>query len=647
MAEARGYRPIADYAAIGDCHGCALIAKDGGIDWCCFDRFDAEPMFLRILDAGRGGYLAITPSNVVAASRAYLPGTNIVRTEFRTPTGVLAVTDFMPLGRSAKAGPNDYVDVEAPGWLVRRMEVLQGEVDLDIVCRPAREFALAKVAFRPDDCGYEIVGTKRAVRSDLRLDVLGDCVQANAALRAGDRRFIVLAPVDHRVDSATVDALFAVTQAYWREWIGYCRHEGPYRAFVERSALALKMMTFPPEGTCVAAPTTSLPEAIGGVRNWDYRFCWIRDASLMLHALSSLGYSGESDRFFDFLCRMMESGVRNLQIMYGLAGERELEERTLDQLEGYAGSRPVRIGNAAHDQRQSDLYGYILEGALIYRKLGRAIGKGDKLVLAQIADFIGECWALPDNGIWEMRAAPRHFVHSKAMCWVVVDRAIRLLGERREWVDLRERIWQEILRRGRDPTGGHLLQTYDEGGPRAVDAALLQLAVLGLPMDVAMIRSTRLAVERELRTGDFLSRYKGADGVPGSDGAFLVCSFWLVDSLLAEGEGEEATRLFERLLACANDVGLYSEEIDPPSKAFLGNFPQAFTHLGLINTAVSLTLFRKYGAEGVRGGYADRAHRSVRATFGWRGVLAALLSTGRIRLRSSSASKLRIDLKRQ
>jgi len=495
-------------------------------------------------------------------------------------------------------------------------------------------------ALRPVDAGFELEGAGLALRSDLALEAEGSRIVARVRLAAGARRFVVLAPTAARVDAAAVDAVLAVTEAYWREWIAYCRYSGPHKAFVERSALVLKMMTYPPKGTCVAAMTTSLPEAIGGPRNWDYRYCWIRDASLMLHALASLGYSGESDRFFGFLCEKIGEGAKNLKLMYGIGGERDIDESELAHLDGYAGSRPVRIGNGAHDQRQTDLYGYILEGALIYKKLGRAINPGDEKALAEIADFIAEVWSLPDSGIWEARDEPRHFVHSKAMCWVVLDRAIQLLGERAEWVELRGKIWDEILARGRDASDGRLLQSYEDHGAANVDAALLQLAVLGLPLEVATLRSTRLAVERELQVGDFLLRYKRADGLAGGEGAFLVCSFWHVDSLLAEGEGEAATRLFERLLGCANDVGLYAEEIDPHSGAFLGNFPQAFTHLGLINTAVSLGLFQKYGPEAVRGGYADRARRSVRSTFGWRGVLAALLSTGHIRLFSSRASRM-------
>jgi alpha,alpha-trehalase len=632
MAERRGYRPIADYAAIGDCHGCALVASDGAIDWACFERFDAAPHFSRLLDAEKGGYLAVSPSGEFEVARAYLPGTNMLRTVFRTSSGEAAVTDFMPLGREPGSGPNDYVRVRAPGCLVRRIECTGGTLEMRIVCRRPIESAGDLGAFSPREDG-------RSIRGDIPFDAAAGGLEATITLRAGERRFVAVSPEDCALDAPIVERWFETTRAYWREWIGYCRYAGPYAAQVERSALALKLMTFPHTGACVAALTTSLPEQLGGERNWDYRFCWIRDASLMLHALAGIGYAAEAHGFFGFLCDRLQSGIENLQVMYGIGGEAHLAERVLPQLDGYRGSRPVRAGNAAFSQGQIDLYGYILEGACVYESLGGRLSRDDREALAKVADFIERCWLLPDSGIWEMRGPPRHHVHSKAMCWVVLDRAIRLFGARPGWAALREEIRKAILQRGRHPDG-HLLQSFGAGDGAGVDAALLQLPALGFPLDAATLRRTRLAVERELSAGEFLVRYRSPDGVPGADGAFLACSFWHVDALLAEGEAEAATRLFERLLAAANDVGLYAEEMDPGSGDFLGNFPQAFTHLALVNTAVSLDLYRRKGPAGIRGGYAERAQRSVGATVGWRGVAAAFLRTGKVRLRSSRASLL-------
>lgn len=644
MDKAPRYRPIEDYAAIGDCHGSALVARDGSVDWCCFGRFDAEPLFCRVLDAKRGGFLSIAPTSEHLVSRGYLPGTNVLRTEFRSERGSVAITDFMPLGRRPDAGANDYVSVNAPGWLVRRIEGTGGSIELDVEFRGSLGFA-GSASLRSAERGIAMDSRGEMLRSDIPLRIEADVARGSVRISAGERRFVVLAPAGHNVDASAVDSLLAITTAYWREWCDYNRYRGVYRAQVERSALALKMMTFPPTGACVAALTTSLPEEIGGERNWDYRYCWIRDASLMLHALSSLGYSAESRAFFDFLCDLLAGGVEKLQVMYGIAQETDLHERCLD-LEGYRGSRPVRVGNAAHGQDQIDLYGYLLEGALIFRLLGGTLSREDARALAAVADFIEGCWQRPDSGIWEMRGPPRHFVHSKAMCWIVLDRAIKLLGHRAHWSRLRDTIWREILEKGRDAEHGHLLQSFDAHDSSEVDAALLQLACMGLPIDADTMRRTRLAVERHLGRGDFLERYRAADGLRGGEGVFLVCSFWHVDALLAEGERDAAVRGFERLLSIANDVGLYSEEYDPAAGNFLGNFPQAFTHLGLINTAVGLELLDKRGVEAVRAGYAERARSSVRATFGWRGALAALLGTGRLRLRSSRASRLDSSLPR-
>src|SRR5438105_5882012 len=636
-----GDRPIADYAIVGDCHGSALVAKDGSVDWCALGRFDADPICMRLLDARRGGFLGIRPRGDYRSTRAYLPRTNILRTEFATATGRAALTDWMALGRTRDAGPNDYVSVAAPGWLVRRIEALEGRIELDIECRASLEYGRRFAGFTRRGKAALIEGTPLALHSDIALTLADAAASATIRLEAGERRYVALAPAADTVDDATIDALFEVTRAFWTEWIGFCRYDGPYTAQVERSALVLKLLTYAPSGACVAAPTTSLPEEIGGERNWDYRYCWIRDASLMLHALSALGYSGEAHRFWDFLCRRLEDGVAELQIMYGIEGESDLDERVLDHLAGYRASRPVRVGNAAHAQRQIDLYGYVFEGGWTYRKLGAGVTHGDRAVLACVADFIEGCWSEPGTGLWESRGPMRHYVHSKAMCWVVLDRAVKLLGANDRWEGLRDRIWRELCDKGR--VDGHFVQAMGEGDGRRVDAALLQLATLGLPVDHDTMRATRLAVERELTRGDFLERYTTEDGVAGGEGAFLVCSFWHVDALLAEGEHDAARRLFERLLACANDVGLYSEEIDPASGDLLGNFPQAFTHLGLVNSAVNLRLHERHGTHAVRAGYAERAHRSVTATFGWRGVLAAFLSTGRIRVFGSRASRLALD----
>ncbi len=319
--------------------------------------------------------------------------------------------------------------------------------------------------------------------------------------------------------------------------------------------------------------------------------------------------------------------------------EHALHEHELDHLDGYRKSRPVRTGNGAYDQRQSDLYGYLLEGAMTYRALGGQVSAEERESFARVADFVTGCVEEPDTGLWEIRGPMQHFVHSKAMCWVVIDRAIRLVGKRPEWLATRDRIWRDIEERGRSPEG-HFVQSFSAPEDAQLDAALVQLHMMGLPADKEALCLTREAVERELRRGDFLLRYTSEDGLEGKEGGFLICSFWLVDALLYEGRGAEARALFQRLLELANDVGLYSEECDLQSGALLGNFPQAFTHLGLVGSAVNLELFEKHGAAGLRGSYADRARRSVWATFGWKGVLSGLVQSRRINFFSSKKSRL-------
>jgi len=635
----REYRPIKEYAAIGDCHGTALVASDGGIDWCCLARFDAEPIFCRLLDRERGGYLSLQPNRLFETRRAYLPGTNILRTHFVTPEGEVDVIDFMPVGRCVNAGLHDYVHLAAPGCLLRRIECTRGSVEMRAEYKPSSQFASVAPSLVTVDGAIGMEAGKPILCSDMPFDITGSHAAGGARLTAGERRFIALG-AGGKIDADRVEYLYGVTKSFWKEWIGYCRYRGPYEAAVNRSALVLKLMTYAPSGGIVAALTTSLPEELGGSRNWDYRYCWVRDAMLTLHALGSLGYSGEARCFYSFLTEVLKEPIKNLQVMYGIAMERELEERDLVHLEGYGASRPVRIGNGAYRQRQSDLYGYIMEGLLMRKALGGALTHNDEDGIVQMVDFIAECYTQPDMGLWEARTVPRHYVHSKIMCWVVVDRAIRLLGERSDWTRLRQRMWSDLMAHGRAPSG-HLVQAFDTAGAGATDAALLQCALLDLPLDAHALSATRMAVERELREGDFVKRYATEDGLSGEEGAFFVCSFWLVDALLAEGAHDEAETLFQRLLSRANDVGLYAEEASVRSGEFLGNFPQAFTHLGLIGAAVNLELSRKHGSAAIRGTYADRARRAVGATFGWRGVWAALLQSGHFRLFSSRRSKLR------
>ncbi len=634
----RDYAPIGDYALIGDCHGAALVSKAGSIDWCCLGRFDAAPIFCRILDAARGGAFSLAPSEGFEAQRAYLEGTNILVTRFQTASGSVVVEDFMPVGRRPGSGVHDYVHLVAPGQVVRLVTGVSGSVEVAMNFRPSRDYARAEVRLEAAP-GHIRSGFGPVLHHPPgEVEIEGDTARGRWRIGAGETRAFVLSAAEAGGDAAADAArLRAITRSFWSEWIGYCRYDGPHRAAVRRSALALKLLTFAPTGAIVAAPTTSLPEEIGGTRNWDYRFCWLRDSVFALYALAVIGYGGEARRFSDFLGLACKDCAPDIAIMYGIGGETELPEVELTHLSGYRDSAPVRIGNGAHDQRQMDVFGEMLDWADIYCAIGGRFDDASKAMHASLADHVAESWQEPDQGLWEMRGPPLHHVHSKIMAWVTLDRAIKLYGERAGWAEARDAIAAEVARRGIDEAG-HLKQTFEHGG---VDAAALTTPMLGFPLPEGVMEATVAAVERELGTGDLLHRYRAEDGLPGGEGAFLICSFWMVDALLAIGRAEDAEALFVRLEARANDVDLFSEEIEPESGAFLGNFPQAFTHLALIAAAAHLELHRRKGAAALAGSYADRAKRLVEATFGWRGVLAAIRATGRVgRIRSSRASIL-------
>jgi GH15 family glucan-1,4-alpha-glucosidase len=463
-------------------------------------------------------------------------------------------------------------------------------------------------------------------------------VRIGFRLAAGESRDAVLTSVAPLFDPRTrSDELLRTTHAFWTEWTEYSRYRGAYEEPVRRSALALKLLTYAPTGAIVAAPTTSLPETLGGVRNWDYRFSWVRDATFALFSLSVLGYSAEGRRFSDFLTHRCLREGSQLRIMYGLNGEPFLHERTLDHLAGYAGSRPVRVGNEAAGQRQLDVFGEVLDWAELRVALGARLSADEKALLQGLADHVAATWDEPDQGLWEIRGPPRHFTQGKAMAWVTLDRAGRLLGDRAAWREARAAILAAIREHGCSGDPPWLAQSFASA---EADAALLQIPLLGLPLDETLVARTVEVVEARLRTGDVVYRYHGEDGLAGDEGAFLITSFWLVEAMLALGRAEEATALFERLLAKANDVGLLAEEIDPRSGRFLGNFPQAFTHLAVISSAALLHLHDIRGRRGLAGTNTRRARRLVGATEGLTALFFALIRNRGVRLRSSRKSIL-------
>ena len=634
--DASAYRPIGDYALIGDCHGSALVSSTGSIDWCCLRRFDADPVFFRLLDADGGGFWDITAEGLTHSSRAYLPGTNVLRTEFHTATGVATVTDFMPVGRSRDAGVHDYASLNAPCWLARRLDGVRGHVAMTMRFRPGGPgFSTMAPALRRTADGALRAG-------DLSLWCSGETVIAGRGatiaveLHAGQTQTAILSQIEPLTDPRRhADELLSITLAFWREWIEYSRYHGRYEAAVMRSALALKLLTYAPTGALIAAPTTSLPELVGGGRNWDYRYCWLRDSSLTLYALAVIGYSGEAKRFGDFLTRRCLREGSTPHIMYSIDGEPFLPERELEGLDGYLGSRPVRVGNGAYSQIQIDVFGEVLDLALMRVALGWRLQRDETSFLRATANHLRRVWQQPDQGLWEKRSGAENFVHGKAMAWVALDRALRLFGPEESWSRTHSDILEAILRDGSAGDPRHLTQAF---GSTRMDAALLQVLQLGLPLGDELSAATVRAVERDLRSGDFVHRYKGEDGLEGDEGAFLITSFWLVDALLLTGRPREAIELFERLLEKANDVGLYAEEIDQKDGSFLGNFPQAFTHLALISSATSIQLYEMGGARMLHGSQADRARRLVGATEGLKALALSLWRNRSIRLRSSPRS---------
>jgi GH15 family glucan-1,4-alpha-glucosidase len=581
---------IEDYALIGDTQTAALVGLDGSIDWLCLPRFDSAACFASLLGTRDHGRWRIAPSDGAAAvSRRYVPETLVLETTFATPSGAVRLLDCMP------------VRDEAPD-LVRVVEGLRGRVamSMDLVIR--FDYGAAVPWVRRVDGALRAIAGPDAVELRTPVDTKGEglATVASFEVAAGERvPFVLTWHPSHVPAPAPVDGLRAVDEAvaWWREWSSRCGTAGEHRDLVVRSLITLKALTYAPTGGLVAAATTSLPEELGGVRNWDYRYCWLRDATFSLYALMLAGYGDEALAWRDWLLRAAAGAPEQLQIMYGPAGERRLPERTLDWLPGYEGSAPVRIGNAASGQFQLDVYGEVMDCLYQARRAG---GDGDadawSFQLALMRSLESR-WREPDDGIWEVRGPRRHFTHSKVMAWVAADRAVKAVeklgaeGPADRWRALRDEIHAEVCRDGFDADRMTFTQSY---GRAELDASLLMIPLVGfLPATDPRMVGTVAAIERELCDGGFVRRYAGAslgevDGLPGGEGVFLPCSFWLADNLLLQGRTDEGRALFDRLAGLANDVGLLSEEYDPARRRLVGNFPQAFTHVALVNTAHNL-----------------------------------------------------------
>ena len=588
------YRAIADYGLIGDCRTAALVSSDGSIDWLCAPDFDSPALFARLLDARRGGHFSIRPAGVFESRMEYIEESAVLRTTFRTPSGSATLTDFLPL--AAGEGGDALGVPRAARSLMRILEGVQGEVALLVDCQPRPGYGAraAAVAAAPDGVRIDLgAGEPLALRCSVPLGAAGDRAVAELVLRAEDGAWLAL---DLCSETAAMPAqALGETLGFWREWHRACRYDGPYRDAVFRALLGLKLLMYAPTGAMVAAPTTSLPEEIGGVRNWDYRYTWIRDASFAAHALFHAGHPEDMRRFMRWTCdTALRCEPGELQIMYGIRGERELAERTLEHLEGYRGSRPVRTGNGVSGQFQLDVYGELLHCFDVFRHCELAPAETREMwpAFRGQVDAVARRWREPDSSIWEMRSPPRHFVHSKAMAWVALARGIAaaeqagLPADVASWRRERDAVYDEVMRRGYDERLGAFVQYY---GSSSVDAANLLLPLFGfIPATDPRMRSTVEAIRRRLLHEGLVYRYRGVDdGLPGNEATFAACSFWLVENLAAMGERDEARRLFESLLTRATPLGLFAEELDSQGGQ-RGNFPQALTLLALVNAALAL-----------------------------------------------------------
>jgi len=610
------YQPIEDYGLIGNLRTVALVGIDGSIDWLCLPRFDSPAVFASILDEKKGGRFKIAPTNDgIRHKQYYWPDTNVLVTRFLSPDGVGQVTDFMPAGNLPE-GTNRH-------QLIRHVQTIRGQLSYDLECRPAFNFARAphELSLGAEGALFRTPELTLGLRSSLPLEAgAGSGVDGRFTLGEGESAFFVLgaldggAGLDQLLSASEAEQLRARTIEYWRHWLAHCTYRGRWREMVQRSALTLKLLTYEPTGAIVAAPTCSLPEGIGGERNWDYRYTWIRDAAFTLYGLLRIGFTEEATAFMGWLeARAQEPcGDTPLQIMYGIDGRHELKEETLDHLEGYRQSAPVRVGNGAWNQLQLDIYGELLDSVYLYNKYGSPISYRLWGHLRAMVNWVCDNWKRPDEGIWEVRGGKQNFVYSRLMCWVALDRALRLAdkrsfpADRKRWLEVRDEIYEEIMTRGWNRDRQAFVQHY---GSQSLDAANLMMPLIFFlsPSDPRNLKTLQ-AVMRSPKDGGLVAnslvyRYnvsEANDGLKGEEGTFNICTFWLVEALTRAGKTdpaqlERARAIFEEMLGYANHVGLYAEETGPSGEA-LGNFPQAFTHLALISAAFNLD--RALGGKG-------------------------------------------------
>jgi alpha,alpha-trehalase len=601
------FPPIADYAFLSNCHTGALVAADGAIDWLCIPSFDSPSVFGNLLDR-QAGFFRFAPFSIShPTARVYEPGTNVLLTTWKTPSGWALVRDALTIGpwdHEDQVTPHTRppADDDADHMLVRTVECLEGQIEMELVCEPAFDYGRTPAewtmaAGERHSADATGAGQTFRLKSDLALGIEGDRIRGRHVLHPGDKAFCALSWAEELAAPADVEhaeARIAATIRYWRNWLSTARiPDHRFRDPIQRSALAIKGLTYMPTGATVAALTTSLPESPGGERNWDYRYTWIRDTTFTLQALHFLNLNWEADEFMEFVADLEATEDGSLQIMYGIDGRRDLTETTRDDLTGYAGARPVRIGNGAFDQRQNDVFGAVLDSILLHSVHSDRLPRRLWPIVQSQAKCAIDVWKQPDQGIWEARGKPQHYVSSKLMCWVALDRAAKVAEIRgdpelqEEWRAVADEIHADVLEHG--AKGGVLRQHYETD---ALDASTLLAAIFGfLPADDKLLRKSVEAIANDLTEDGFVLRYKTDetdDGLSGKEGTFLICSFWLVTALAIVGELQQARDLMERLLRIASPLGLYAEEFDAATGRHLGNFPQAFSHLALIGAAARI-----------------------------------------------------------
>ncbi|UOB14751.1 glycoside hydrolase family 15 protein [Streptomyces sp. HP-A2021] len=593
----RRYLPIAEHGLIGDLRSVALVGTDGTIDWYCCPAFDAPSVFASILDADRGGCFELAAAVPARTKQFYFPDTNVLITRFFTEDGVGEVQDFMPLdGEPAEAERHR---------LIRRVVCVRGSIPFRTRVAPRFDYGTRPhtVRLTGETAVFESAGLALALTATVPLETDGPDVRGDFKLSEGESAVFALDKVGgdvapRRCARTEAEEQFAATVAYWRRWLAASKYRGRWREMVHRSALTLKLLTYAPTGAIVAAPTTSLPERLGGERNWDYRYVWVRDAAFCVYALLRLGFTGEAEKFMDFVTRHVSPGDGKpsgpLQIMYGIDGRTELPETTLGHLEGHEGSAPVRVGNAAADQLQLDIYGALIDSIYLYDKWAKPISSGQWDDVCALVDWVCENWDQPDEGIWETRGGRKNFLYSRLMCWVAIERAIRMATRRGlpadllHWRQCRDTIYRRIMSRGWSEARGAFVQ-HEDGD--VLDAAVLMMPLTKFiaPTDPKWL-STLDALTEELVSDSLVYRYdpqSSPDGLRGDEGTFSICSFWYVEAMVHAGRIDEARLAFEKMLTYANHLGLYAEEISHTGEQ-QGNFPQAFTHLALISAAFNL-----------------------------------------------------------